>query len=375
MVTKLKKTIDSEIDFIEYEKLDLDLENPRLPEYLKKNKKIIVNHIASTTAIEDLMQAISANGFFSGEPLIAIKSGDRYTVLEGNRRLTAVMILNDPSILSKPSKKILDIVSATQSPPKKLPVVVKQTRAEVLPYLGFRHITGVKQWEPLAKARYIKSLYDLLDKNLTPSVRYAEVAKNIGSRKDHIRRNLDALSVYRVICDEDFYGIDDLNEDSLHFAVLSTAIADERLGKFIGTLRETKEGLVNSDPIENNKFINKANVMEITKWIFEKNSEGETRVGESRNLKYLSLIVDTPKALEAFRDGATLSYAYRLTKGANEELRDMLYEVETIISRAASIVAHVDYDADSFDLVKQIRDNVVLIGKTLKSKLESDDGF
>lgn len=367
--------INDEIKFIDFNDLELDVENPRLPEYLKKNKKTIVNHIATTTSIEDLMQAISANGFFSGEPLIAIQQGNKYVVLEGNRRLTAVMLLNDPYLLSKPAQKILDISSATLKPPKKLPVVVKKNRQEVLPYLGFRHITGVKQWEPLAKARYIKSLYDLVDANKTPYEKYTEVAKNIGSRRDHIRRNLDALAVYKVICQEDFYNIEDLDEDSLHFSVLSTAIADERLGSFLGVIEKSIKGTIHKNPIEKNDVLNKGNIKELTKWIFEKNDEGETRVGESRNLKYLSLVVDTPKALDAFRDGATLTYSYRLTKGANEELRDMLYEIEGIVSRAASIVAHVDFEEDTFSLIKQIKDNVNLIGRTLKSKQENDDGF
>ncbi len=369
------KPKDDEIEFIEYQHLKLDIENPRLPENLKKNPSSIINHIATTTAIEDLMQAISANGFFGGEPLIAVKDGDKFTVLEGNRRLTAVMLLNNPGLLDKPSQKILDIVAATNNPPKKIPVVVKGSRQEVLPYLGFRHITGVKQWEPLAKARYIKSLYDLVDNNKNPYEKYSEVAKNIGSRRDHIRRNLDALAVYRIICDNDFYEIEDLNEESLHFSVLSTAIADERLGCFLGVLEKTPNGVNHKNPIVDNSVLKKENIKELTQWFFEKNDNGETKVGESRNIKYLSLVVDTPKALAAFRDGATLNYAYRLTKGANEELRDMLYEVEGIISRAAGIVAHVDFDEDTFSLIKEIKDNVNLIGRTLKSKQEEEDGF
>ncbi len=368
-------TVVGDIKFIDISNLELDLENPRLPEYLKKNQKNIVAHIAQTTSIEDLMQAISANGFFAGEPLIAIEKGGKYIVLEGNRRLTAVMLLNNPSLLAKPSAKILEIASSTLEPPKQLPVVVKNSRAEVLPYLGFRHITGVKQWEPLAKARYIKSLYDITSPDLQPSERYAEVAKNIGSRRDHIRRNLDALAVYRVICDADFYNIDDLNEDSLHFAVLSTAIADERLGRFIGVYEKNGDEIKHTHPGENPEKLDKENIREMVRWIFEKNENGETKVGESRNLRQLSVIVDTPKALAAFREGATLAYAYRLTKGAGEELREMLYEVEGIISRAAGIVAHVDFDNDSFSLITQIKDNVNLIGRTLKSKQEADDGF
>ena len=33
-------------------------------------------------------------------------------------------------------------------------------RSEVTPYLGFRHITGVMQWRPYQKARYIAQLVE-----------------------------------------------------------------------------------------------------------------------------------------------------------------------------------------------------------------------
>lgn len=365
----------SEIQSININLLDWDIKNPRLPENLAKNPKEIVRYIATTTAIEDLMQAIASNGFFGGEPLIAIESKGRFIVLEGNRRLTAVKLLNDPYILDKPSQKIIDLASSANEAPRELPVVVKKTREEVLPYLGFRHITGVKQWEPLAKARYIESLFNMTNSSIAVSHRYAKVASNIGSRKDHIKRNLDALAVYREISNSDFYGIEKLDEESLHFAVLSTAAADERLGKFLGVIREDAGRIIQTDPIVNPDSLKREHVKELTRWLFEKDKEGTTRVGESRNIKYLSMIVDTPKALEAFRDGATLAYAYRITKGANEELRAMLYEVESVVARAASIVAHVDYDEDCFTLIQQIRDNVTLIGRTLKGKKESEDGF
>lgn len=94
-----------------------------------------------------------------------------------------------------------------------LPVVVRATRQEVLPYLGFRHITGVKQWEPLAKARYLKQLFDMTNTTAVPGDRYAEVANAIGSRRDHVKRNLDALAVYEVIEQQDFFEIDELGEE------------------------------------------------------------------------------------------------------------------------------------------------------------------
>lgn len=190
------------IQKIPIDKLRLDKENPRLPLHLKKEDNTILNYIASTTSIEDLMSAIAQNGFFEAEPLVAIEDtekSDSYIVVEGNRRLTAVLLLKDPSLCERPSRRMLELSQLAQTFSKelqKLPVIIRKTRKEVLPFLGFRHITGVKQWDPLAKARYIKQLFSEINSGTDIDERYKQIAHIIGSRKDYIRRNLDALAVY-----------------------------------------------------------------------------------------------------------------------------------------------------------------------------------
>ena len=183
------------LDYIDLNKLELDTKNPRLPEGVERTPEAMLNHIALTTSIEDLMNAIAENGFFPGEPLIAVKEGDKYTVVEGNRRLTAVKLIHNPYECDRPSSRMIEIAESAKDKLgtlEKLPVIVRDTRAEILPYLGFRHITGVKQWEPLSKARYIEQLFGLTSPNSPTNDRYHQVARAIGSRKDHIKRNLDA---------------------------------------------------------------------------------------------------------------------------------------------------------------------------------------
>lgn len=373
---------DEEITFKLLDELSLDTDNPRLPEALNRLQQSIIDHIATTTSIEDLMGAIGENGFFPGEPLVVVPDGNKFVVVEGNRRLTAVLLLRDPLICSEPTARMREIAASAKHKPDKLPVVVKQTRREVLPYLGFRHITGVKQWEPLAKARYIKQLFDLSAAGLPAETRYYEVGRSIGTRRDHIKRNLDALAVYRLIESHGFYDISGLNETSVKFAVLSTAIADERIAAFVGVgeKRPARNGdgeweIVPTHPILNPRRLKPDGIKELTEWLYKANEKGEKKVGESRNLRELSMVVDNPRALEAIRGGSTLAYAYRLTKGVNEDLRELLYQAEEILARAAGFIAHVDYDPDAYEVAKNLRDTIKLIGETLKKKKTDDDDF
>ena len=64
-----------------------------------------------------------------------------------------------------------------------VPVKVYATRAEVVPYLGVRHIAGVKPWKAMAKAKYVSSLIE-------EGLSLAQVARRIGSGR---RTDVDKL--------------------------------------------------------------------------------------------------------------------------------------------------------------------------------------
>lgn len=364
-----------QIIFLSIDELKLDPFNPRLPESLPRDEVSMIDYIAETTAIEDLMGAIAENGFFPGEPVVAVQDAEdgRFIVVEGNRRLTAVLLLNDPHRCTRPSARILQIAATAEYHPTSIPVVVRESRAEVLPYLGFRHITGVKQWEPLAKARYIRQLFDLTDAALSPSERYLEVARMIGSRRDHIKRNLDALATYEIIKNNDFYDIEGLDEESIKFAVLSTALADERIGAFVGAARTTDDGASPSHPVVDSTALDQAAVRELTQWLYQPDDRGRTRVGESRNLRQLAAVVDNHRALAAFREGASLRIAYQLTSDIGRDFAELLYQAEGALTEAASMVATIEYSDDAFQVSRRIAQTIQLIGKALRDKRTPDD--
>lgn len=365
---------------IALDKLHLDADNPRLPESLKRSEPEMLLHIAETTAIEDLVNAIAENGYFEGEPLVVVEIVSKpghFTVVEGNRRLTALRLLQNPRTLKEPSKRLLAIVAEAQHKPDLIPCVVCASRTDVLPYLGFRHITGVKEWEPLAKARYMKQLLDALTDKKTPAdERYATIARAIGSRRDHIQRNLDALAVYVCARDAQFFGIANLGEDTLKFGTLYTAIGDDRIGAYVGSSRVAtpkksdgdKPRYEAADPIIEPDVLNRAHIEELLRWMFEENKDGETRLGDSRNLKKLGVVLTHGEAVRAMRAGSALDYAYRLTSGVTEDFMSALYLAEEQLREAASLVATVTSAPGAGPLVEQIGSQVDLLRMQLQRK-------
>lgn len=365
-----------DIEEVALAQLLLDEENPRLPQSVDRDQQSMLDYIAETTSIEELMEAIAENGYFPGEPLIVVPANKKgkFVVVEGNRRLTALKLLQDPTQASRPGLRMKEIAAEAKYKPDPVPVVIRQERAEVLPYLGYRHITGVKQWEPLAKARYIEQLFALTPTHESAKNRYGIVARAIGSRRDHIKRNLDALAVYKRIEDNDFFDIDELNDSSIKFSVLSTALADDRLGNFVGVCKKDADGDVfPKDPIVDPTPLDDKAIEELARWLFEKDAKGKTRVGESRNLRYLAAVVESVPALKAFRANSPLKIAYQLTSDITEDFTSLLFTAEGLLAEAASMVATVEYDDDAFRAATRIREHVKMIGLTLKNKSRSSD--
>ncbi len=77
----------------------LDKENPRFggnPE-ASETQQSLLEVIVEKYGVNDLLASMTANGYFNAEPVVAVESNGQYTVVEGNRRLAAALILTgDP---------------------------------------------------------------------------------------------------------------------------------------------------------------------------------------------------------------------------------------------------------------------------------------
>lgn len=304
-------------------KLVLDRENPRLPTRLKGgDENEIIKYLIRRTSIVELVNSIGENGFFPGEAIVVTKSDTtpgEYIVLEGNRRLTALKLMQEPALAQGISPGAVEAASNAKTRPEEVPAYVVDRREDVLQYLGFRHVSGVQRWDPLAKARYLKMLYDLAPGD--PESRYGQIASEIGSRRDTVQKNLDALAAYNITEQERFFGIPDLDEDKFQFGVFYTALANSRIARFAGAKDEDGEP---THPVANPDSLKVAQIGEIVNWMFLKDENGDTRLGESRNIPMLAAIVSSSKALELLRQGASLNDAYNETPDLqNEFIREI----------------------------------------------------
>ena len=306
-----------DIDPIHMDLLDFDVSNPRLPTRVKgAGQDEILSYLALKTNISGLMVSIGENGFFQGEAIVVMKEeSGRFTVLEGNRRLTALKLLNRPELIPTTAGSLRAIVESAKHKPDQLPAYVVPRREDALHYLGFRHISGVQRWGSLAKARYLDLMFS--SKEGDPNGRYSEIAGEIGSRADGVRRNLDALAAYNLVEAEKFFQIPDLGEETFQFGVFYTAVANANIAEFVGA----RENGVPTHPIVRSECLKTPELKELTQWMFFKDpgDNYKTKLGDSRNIRQMAAVVASPNALDKLRGGTSLQSAYNDTPDTTAE--------------------------------------------------------
>ena len=356
MTERLKK--------LDIDQLLLDPQNPRLPQRFHQETKgkslnnilneqdDILEYLAKASSIAELISAISENGFFAGEALIVTPLAEKYLVVEGNRRLTALKMLNGKIPENMPAR-VRKLIDEATHKPREIPVYIYGDRTEVLNYLGNRHIAGVKAWGALAKARYVKQLYKNTNSKLSFEKRCRKVAKVIGSRRDYISKTLRAFEIFELAEKEDFFGLPELDADKLKFSLLSTAIDYSGVAGF---LRDTKGGDLHPERVK-----------ELLRYMFVPR-EGKTRppLGESRKIGELSKVLESDDALAAFRGGASLSMAYLKSAGIEDDFDRNCFETLEKLRFLNSIAAEVD----ATDERNRIANTIAIQAKRLERQIE-----
>src|SRR5947208_2905783 len=230
---KQSEELKGELVDIPVELLDLDPQNPRLPEDVAgKSQTALLKYLYDNLVLEELAQSLVDNGFFTHEPLIVTPGpkAKRYTVLEGNRRLAALMILHgrpeaeDLTFDIEASSKILENL-------KTVPCYQVARREEVYRFLGFRHIGGIKKWGAEAKARYIaREVEDAIRRGSRNPFR--DVGKRVGSNAQGVRNSYLALALLRHARDEFGAQIRVLQDE--RFGVWQRALNSPAIRKYIG---------------------------------------------------------------------------------------------------------------------------------------------
>lgn len=323
------------VELIDLAELHFDPENPRFSRlYGEKHQPEdeVVERMVTNENVQELMGSIGEQDYFNGEPLlVAIRPEGGFTVVEGNRRLAALKLLSG-AFGKDPLPSITALRETAKYTPTEIPCIAFPQRRDILRYLGYRHITGAKKWDSLSKARYIAQLRDEFFSSVDNDEMLKAIAKEIGSRKDYVAQMLTGLAVYDDAKNTDFYGLQHVKDEDVDFSLLTTALSYSDISNYIG--------LESRNDIEI-KGMSRDKAKDIFSWIYSQNQQGETIVGESRQLKKLAAVVKNPEAVKVLKEDGNLDAAYTRSEGPESAFSKSLQDVEKKLKVAYSIFPDV----------------------------------
>lgn len=153
-------------DVVDVEKLELDLQNPRLPKHVRDQNDItqIRNYLLDKEDVLRIARSIANNGYHRSAVAIICKENGKLIVLDGNRRLAACQLLLKPNLSTNArDKKELENLSkiANKQDLKNVKIAIAPSRKEAEKEIWDIHVNQLlKPWQVLQKLRMYRNLID-----------------------------------------------------------------------------------------------------------------------------------------------------------------------------------------------------------------------
>jgi hypothetical protein len=317
---------------IPVEKLDLDLMNPRLTSLSGvRTQDTLLAMLWEEGALDELALSIYENGYFSEEPLIAIKDGARIVVVEGNRRLATVKLLRSEQLRNRLRATDLPKLSKSQLEAlDELPVCIYPNRKTLWPYLGFRHVNGPMTWDSWSKAQYIAQV------SRDFGLKLDDIAKSIGDKNQTVARLYRGMMVVNQATEQAGFDLEDRHKAHFSFSHLYTGLDYTGFQQHLGL---GKDDGYKPNPIKK-QYI--GNLKELMVWLFGSTTENKPPIIRSQNpdLKTLDDVLSNKKALSALRSGLGLSVSHEISLGDDVRFREALTRIKYDLQQAKGLVLH-----------------------------------
>lgn len=318
--------IQTQPQFAAIEELYLDPLNPRLGRKYAGSKisQEEILELMEDWKLDELGVSFLENGtFWINEALLVvvekIDGKPRKVVIEGNRRLAALNYLQLAFSGKPASRKWKDMVEGAECPPQlfnKIPYLIVDKRKDVEAFLGFRHVTGIEEWDPADKAAYISKMID--ESKMT----YQEVMRKIGSKTPAVRQHYIAHQLLLEI--DKSTDIPDGNFES-RFSVMYLSLRTSGVEQYLGlNMRAEPDEVKSSVPKINGK-----NLKHFAEWIFG-NEDKEPVFKDSRKVDLFGHILKHPKSIAYLEESENPSFEIAVQLSGGDEL-----EVEGFLKAAS----------------------------------------
>lgn len=354
-----------EIEYLPLDQIALDPCNPRLGRaaHAKRLNQDQIYEKMKDWSLEELATSFLESGFWPHEAVLCVEeevAGQmRLVVVEGNRRVAALQRLRKTYSGEENSRKWLELTAGVEQPTElfeRVPYIRYESRADVDAFLGFRHVTGIKEWAPPEKAQFIAKL---IDRN---GLTYRQVMRKIGSKTDTVERNYIAYCILSQM--EETEGLE-TREVENRFSVLFLSLRSKSVQRFLGI--EGKFGIepravkppVDADHIDHLK--------EYSKWLFG-DAETPAVVKDSREVDKFARVLASAEGLDYLRSvrRPSLEKAFVISGGDQEEIHDLISTAAYNLQEALSSIHLYKSDEKLLTISRRMLANADQVRKTLE---------
>ena len=334
--------ISTELQYATLDDLYLDAKNPRLGRH-NANENLSqakVLEVMRDWVLDELAISYLESGFWTHEALLVVEEEldgeSRRVVVEGNRRLAALKYLRAATQGEKVPRKWEVLVKDTQVPEvlfNHIPYIRADSRQDIESFLGFRHVTGIKQWNPEEKAQYIARLID--ERGMT----YQQVMRKIGSKTQTVRENYIS---YQLLLQMESTVEEFLPEYAEgRFSVMHLTLKRRGVQTYlhidITADPETAKRPVSEDHLKN--------LENFALWLFG-NDEQPPLFEDSRQSDNFNTILESPEAVQYLENSKKPNFDYALQLAGGNE-RETIRLINEAANNIALSLSHVHHYKDS----------------------------
>jgi len=316
--------------------LALDRLNPRL--FLsggEPNEVEIIERLYRSEDLSELLQSIAANGYLDIEPLVVLKEEENLTVLEGNRRLAAIRLFEEPDLPEQIRRQtglkvnIPDFPEEFRGTLQEVSVYRVESREDARAFIGFKHINGAARWASYAKAKYAADWYKKGGTSLEV------IASQIGDRHDTIKRMVNAIYVLEQAERAGIFHLADRVSPRFNFSHLYTALSRATYMRFLGLKEGWTRFRPEPDPVPPEKLERLGKVL---RWLYGSKEEGIDPVIHSQNpdIRLLGEVLESPEGLLILKGSGSLAEAHLSTTPANQRFLESLVRARREVREASN---------------------------------------
>ncbi len=336
--------------------LDFDPNNPRLVEDGIKNptESQIILALADTADLSEVVESIAANGYIDIEPIIGQRVGDRWRVLEGNRRLAAIRLLQQPALAKGTGIAVPEISKENLDTLKEVTVYAVANPDQARDFIGFKHINGPHKWDAIAKARFAADWYR---KEKDSGLTIEKIARRLGDRHDTVVRLVNGMFVLDQAEAAKVYDVKDRYPGKrLAFSHLYTALTRPGYRDFLGLPEEWRDDDPEPNPVPEDHL---ENLRKMLIWLYGSKSDDIKPVINSQNpdIKDLGAVLANSRSrtIMLLRNDLREARAQIESKGARFEsaLVNAKQEAEVAMSQ---VTGYDPSDSTLLEIGRDLRD-------------------